>query len=34
MFNNMSQVDETKRSRGRPSKPTKVDKDIIEFQTK
>ena len=28
MFNNMSQVDGTKRNRGRPRKPNKVDKDL------
>ena len=32
MFNNMSQVDDaTKRNRGRPRKPTKVDKDIVQL---
>ena len=31
-INNMAQTDETiKRKRGRPSKPTKVDKDIIKL---
>jgi len=31
MFNNMTQVDETKRKRGRPSKPTKVQKDLTKL---
>ena len=31
MFYNMTQVDETKRKRGRPSKPTKVQKDLTKL---
>ena len=32
MINNMVKTDDTiKRKRGRPSKPTKVDKDIIKL---
>ena len=31
MFYNMTQVDGTKRNRGRPRKPTKVDKDLTKL---